>query len=85
MITLQKTNAGGWPSPDVPFREDVQFTSHQGQRAVDGKSYYPTLLRLKLAEHDAWRLVEELHRQLRDGTVGDEIAICGELNETEEG
>ena len=54
-----------WPTPDNPYREDVTFQDHGGQEIVDGKAYYPTLLRLRLRPDQALRLAEDLIRESR--------------------
>lgn len=73
----------GWPSPEVPYREDVRFVSREDQRFVDGKVYCPTLLRLKLDKHEACQVIQQLANQLEDGTVR-EITLHGQITELDD-
>ena len=56
-----------------------RFVGHAGQQFINGKTWYPDMLRLRLPRDDAFRLMRTCCTQLQ---VGDELEIelFGEMN-----
>ena len=81
------TTKSEWPSPDNPYRDDMTFVGGGGHACLDGKIYYPSLLRLKLSPYKALDLAEQLISQAKycmdhDGIVS--VDVSGELQKTPE-
>lgn len=67
--------------------KDYEFRAYGGQEIVDGKSEWPSLLRLCVNRSEAAFIVETLARQIRNATTDAqvlEIPIVGKLTELEE-
>lgn len=79
-----------WPSPDQPFLEIHDFKILGGKQLVEGKTYYPNLLRLHVSKQQAWEIAWKLFNELRQG--GEEwtpdievvIPLSGNMREVKE-
>jgi hypothetical protein len=79
----RKTGEENIMDQETPYDHDLTFISHDGQQMIEGKSFYPVLLRLNIERYEMMRIMEELWSAIKADDQQTTIALSGTLNPTE--
>lgn len=73
-----------WPSSEVPYKTLQSFRLLGGQQIIDGKSYYPDALCLRMTPDQALHLLEDIVRGLQNRRDEIIVSLSGKMqNEAE--
>lgn len=72
-------------TPEEPYDSHYIFAVHDGAEIIDGKVYYPTLLRINLNTYDMWHIVTSMIAHLRHTPeISGQFILTGTLQQKEE-